>query len=165
MTPGTGAMTPGPRAMTPGKWLGVLFLTPATLFVVVFFLSPVLLTAVFAFTSMSTATGVGEGGYLITPSTLNRLAERGMDRSTVDSLGATTYVVNPQTLAGARAAGVAAGTLEELARRHAGKTFDSRRDFERALKSLNARPPLGAGAETDRPALRDERPQPHVRAA
>ena len=126
--------------MTSGKWLGVLFLTPATLFVVVFFVSPVLLTAVFAFTSMSTATGVGEGGYLVTPSTLNRLAERGMDRSVAASLGATTYLVAPETLARARGAGVAAGTLDELERRHAGKTFDSRRDFERALKSLNERP-------------------------
>ena len=128
------------RLMIPGKWLGVLFLTPATLFVVVFFVAPVLLTAVFAFTSMSTATGIGEGGYLITPSTLNRLAERGMDRSVVELLGATSYLVNPETLARARAAGIAAGTLDELEQRHAGKTFDSRRNFERALKSLNKRP-------------------------
>lgn len=128
------------RLMIPGKWLGVLFLTPATLFVVVFFVAPVLLTAVFAFTSMSTATGIGEGGYLITPSTLNRLAERGMDRSVVELLGATSYLVNPETLARARAAGIAAGTLDELEQRHAGKPFDSRRNFERALKSLNKRP-------------------------
>ena len=128
------------RLMIPGKWLGVLFLTPATLFVVVFFVAPVLLTAVFAFTSMSTGTGIGEGGYLITPSTLNRLAERGMDRSVVELLGATSYLVNPETLARARAAGIAAGTLDELEQRHAGKPFDSRRNFERALKSLNKRP-------------------------
>ena len=128
------------RVMIPGKWLGVLFLTPATLFVVVFFVAPVLLTAVFAFTSMSTATGIGGGGYLITPSTLSRLAGRGMDRSVVELLGATSYLVNPETLARARAAGVAAGTLDELEQRHAGKPFDSRRNFERALKSLNKRP-------------------------
>ena len=63
-----------------------------------------------------------------------------MDRSTAESLGATTYLVNPETLSRARAAGVAAATLDELGQRHAGKSFDGRRDFERALKSLNNRP-------------------------
>ena len=47
--------------MTRTQWLGALFLLPAVIFVVLFFLAPVVLTGVFAFTDMSTATGIGGG--------------------------------------------------------------------------------------------------------
>ena len=40
------------------RMLGIGFLTPAIVAVVIFFLLPVLLTVVFAFTNMSTSTGI-----------------------------------------------------------------------------------------------------------
>ena len=41
--------------------LGILFLAPALIFVTLFFFAPVVLTGVFSFTNMSTATGITGG--------------------------------------------------------------------------------------------------------
>jgi inositol-phosphate transport system permease protein len=57
--------------------IGFLFLTPALIAVVVFYLLPVVMTAVFAFTNMSTATGIRGGDYMLTEDGLRDLAEDG----------------------------------------------------------------------------------------
>lgn len=126
--------------MTRTQWLGTLFLAPAVIFVVLFFLSPVVLTGVFAFTNMSTATGIGGGDYRVTPSILKELAAKGMNAKVAETLSRTVYRVDSRTLARAREAGVDPAFLAELEQRHSGQSFDGRRAFERALKQLEARP-------------------------
>jgi len=126
--------------MTRTQWLGALFLAPAVIFVVLFFLSPVVLTGVFAFTNMSTATGIGRGDYRVTPSILKELAAKGMKAKAAETLSRTLYRVDSRTLAGAREAGVDPAIVAELEQRHGGQSFDRRRAFERALKRLKARP-------------------------
>jgi inositol-phosphate transport system permease protein len=58
----------------------LLFLTPALIAVVIFYLLPVVMTAVFAFTNMSTATGIRGGDYMLTEDSLRDLAEAGLER-------------------------------------------------------------------------------------
>ncbi len=120
--------------------LGTIFLGPAIVLVVLFFLAPVILTAVFSFTNMSTATGIGRGGYLVTPSSLNELAEAGVDKSVVDALSIVRYVVNDMTLARAQAGSTSNTLLAELRAKYFDKAINSRRAFERLLKRLDNRP-------------------------
>ena len=126
--------------MTRTQWLGALFLAPAVIFIVLFFLAPVVLTGVFAFTNMSTATGISGGVYRVTPSILKGLAAKGMKRGAVQSLSRATFQVDSGSLARARQAGQDPAFLAELERRYGGQSFDGRRAFERALKRLRARP-------------------------
>ncbi len=126
--------------MTESQKLGLLFLAPAAIIVITFFLVPVVLTGVFAFTNMSTATGITSGTYMVTPSVLRELKAEGVDEATIDALSTVSYTVNDATLASARAAGVAEATVNEIADRYAGQTFDGRRAFERALKKLRTAP-------------------------
>lgn len=126
--------------MTRTHWLGALFLAPAVIFVMLFFLAPVVLTGVFAFTNMSTATGIGSGVHRVTPSILKELAAKGMDREAVETLSRATFRVDSRSLARARQAGQDPALLAELEQRHGGQSFDGRRAFERALKRLSARP-------------------------
>ncbi len=91
--------------MTRKQWLGALFLAPAVIFIALFFLAPVVLTGVFAFTNMSTATGIGGGVYRLTPSMLKELSAKGMDRAVVETLSRATFQVDAITLARARRAG------------------------------------------------------------
>lgn len=126
--------------MTRTHWLGALFLAPAVAFVVLFYLAPVVLTGVFAFTNMSTATGIGGGTYIVRPSTLKALATDGMDAKAVETLSKVTYLVDNASLADAAEAGWDTGFLAELERRHGGQKFEGRRAFERALKQLSSRP-------------------------
>jgi inositol-phosphate transport system permease protein len=62
--------------MTNSKTLGFFLITPAVIIIVMLFLIPVLLTAVFAFTDMSTATGISGGAYQISPAALQELRGR-----------------------------------------------------------------------------------------
>ena len=59
--------------MNSSKALGLLLITPAVIIVILFFLVPVVLTAMFSFTNMSTATGISGGAYQIAPSSIQRL--------------------------------------------------------------------------------------------
>ncbi|SNZ05309.1 carbohydrate ABC transporter permease [Cohaesibacter gelatinilyticus] len=121
--------------------LGLGFLTPALVMVVLFFLIPVVLTGVFAFTNMSTATGISGGEYLITTNTLKSLkGHDAFDNKVLENLQATTYLVDAAALAKAEKAGVKKPFLKEIESRLSGKSFDSRRAFERALKKLKNRP-------------------------
>ena len=58
------------------KGLGILFLLPAVVLVVLFFIMPVVLTGVFAFTNMSTATGITGGAHQVSPGALRLLTDR-----------------------------------------------------------------------------------------
>ena len=121
--------------------LGILFLAPALIFVTLFFFAPVVLTGVFSFTNMSTATGITGGAYQVTSNVLRQLADEGFEKSTLDRLGAKSYVVSAQALVAATTEGVVdKAVLVELESKHLGKTYQSRRDFERFLKKLKNRP-------------------------
>ncbi len=126
--------------MTESQKLGTVFLAPAALIVVTFFLLPVVLTGVFGFTNMSTATGITSGSYMVTPSVLKRLKAEGVDEATIDALSTVNYTVNDATLASATAAGVKEAIVTEIADRYGGQSFVGRRIFERTLKKLRNAP-------------------------
>lgn len=121
--------------------LGLGFMAPALIMVVVFFLIPVIMTAVFAFTSMGTATGVSGGEYLLTPKILKQLESTAQfNKKTLDQLGSSQYVVNTSNLAAAKKAGLSAKYLRDIKKKLQGQSYANRRQFERALKTLNSRP-------------------------
>ena len=120
--------------------LGYIFIAPALVLVIYFFLTPVILTGVFSLTNMSTSTGITGGSYQATPSILRSLADQGFDRSTLKHIGTETYVVSERGLQAAAKAGTKTELVEELRERYLGETFATRRLFERFLKTLDNRP-------------------------
>ncbi|PLW78752.1 carbohydrate ABC transporter permease [Cohaesibacter celericrescens] len=121
--------------------LGLGFLTPALIMILVFFLIPVVLTGVFAFTNMSTATGIQGGEYMISPKTIRRLESDPLfDKKTLDRLSSTSYRVDEFGLTKALEAKIKPAFLKEIKKNLLGKSFKSRRDFERTLKKLKSRP-------------------------
>jgi len=121
--------------------LGLGFMAPALIMVVVFFLIPVIMTAVFAFTNMGTATGVSGGEYLLTPKVVKRLESEGQfSADQLSVLGGTRYVVSPANLEAARVAGLKEKFVADINKQLAGQSFASRRQFERALKKIKSRP-------------------------
>ena len=67
--------------------LGYVFIAPALILVVLFFLSPVILTGVFSFTNMSTATGITGGAYKLTTTVIRDLSEKGISNNTLKTIG------------------------------------------------------------------------------
>ena len=120
--------------------LGLLMLAPALIVVIMLFLAPVVLTGVFSFTSMTTATGITGGAYQLTNEAMSRLRSAGIAPALVEALSAEHYRIDAATLGAARAAGLPAPMLAELEQEHAGQSFDDRRSFERFLKTLSAKP-------------------------
>ena len=70
------------------RMLGIGFLTPALVAVFIFFLLPVLLTVVFAFTNMSTSTGITGGDYRIIEDRIRNLPDAGVSKASIDKLEA-----------------------------------------------------------------------------
>ncbi|WP_417273545.1 carbohydrate ABC transporter permease [Celeribacter halophilus] len=102
---------------------------------VLFFLAPVILTIFFAFTNMSTSTGIRGGEYLLNETTLRQVAEGEISSETRDALENAGYVVNDAGLA-RLAEFLGEDVAEEFDRLHGGDSFSERRDIERALKDL-----------------------------
>ena len=134
--------------------LGYIFIAPALVLVIYFFLTPVILTGVFSLTNMSTSTGITGGSYQTTPSILRNLAEQGFDRSTLKHIGTETYVVSERGLQAAAKAGTKTELVEELRERYLGETFATRRLFERFLKTLDNRPRSTRALKTTSPYFR-----------
>lgn len=124
--------------MNSSRSLGLFLIAPAMIIVVVFFLMPVILTAVFSFTNMSTATGISGGAYQITPNSIQRLRSALPDIA--DDLAEPRYVVDDESLQALAANGIATAVIDELRSRHNDTMFESRRDAERMLRDLRARP-------------------------
>lgn len=120
--------------------LGLGFVSPALVLLFAFFLMPVVLTTVFAFTNMSTSTGITGGSHVITGSLLRDLADAGMDADILSALGEGSFSVTPETLAAAGKAGLDPTFLGEIEARFSGQSFAEARQFEAALKSLPSRP-------------------------
>jgi inositol-phosphate transport system permease protein len=117
------------------NWLGLAFLSPALVMVTLFFLLPVVLTGFFAFTNMSTATGVTGGEYLLNSASLRRLQNEGLPQEVLAKLEAGGYRVDAAGLA-ALAEATTPATAQELEQLHGAAEFSDRRDMERALKDL-----------------------------
>jgi len=130
------------------KHLGLFLLAPAGIFVILFFLAPVVLTGVFGFTNMSTATGITGGSYLVSDNALRPLRSRYGEDALADQLGQRVYTVDEAGLQAAAEAGGDAGALDELQAKFLGESFGSRRDIETAIKSLSARPSTTRGIKT-----------------
>ncbi len=122
------------------RGLGVLLLLPALLLVVLFFLMPVVLTGVFAFTNMNTATGISGGAHQVSPGALRVLSERYEMGELAERLGQPTYVVDERGLAALEEMGIASGIVASLRRSHMDESFTSRREFERVIRALPDRP-------------------------
>ncbi len=125
--------------MTSSRLLGLILIAPAMVMVVVFFLLPVVLTAVFSFTNMSTATGISGGAYQIAPSSIQKLQTALPEIA--EELSTTRYVVDETVLAVLAAEGVAKPVIDELRAKHLGTAFDARREAERMLRGLATRLP------------------------
>lgn len=115
--------------------LGLGFLSPALVVVTLFFLAPVVMTGMFAFTNMSTATGITGGEYVLNTSGLRELSSAGLPKATVEKLEAAGYTVDEKGLA-QLAEERSQSMADELAALHGGTSFEQRRDMESALKDL-----------------------------
>src|SRR5690606_38031618 len=96
---------------------------------------------VFAFTNMSTSTGISGGAYVITPPSLRLLEERKTLRPEVAAgLAEVHFAVTEAGLAAAEASGVNAALVAEIGSKFLGKSFEDSRSFETAIKTLKSRP-------------------------
>jgi len=123
--------------MSPSTRLGLLLLTPALVMVVIFFLLPVALTAAFAFTNMSTATGISGGAYQIAPNSIQRLETALPDLAS--SLAEPRWVVDETGIAGLAELDLPPDVADELRADHLGEVFETRRETERMLRDLGTR--------------------------
>jgi len=122
------------------KHLGLYLLAPAGIFVVLFFLVPVILTGVFGFTNMSTATGITGGSYMVSESSMRPLKSRYGEDALAEQLLQRVYTIDEAGLLAAEKAGGDPAAIRELREKFLGQSFERRRDVEAAIKSLNARP-------------------------
>lgn len=125
--------------MNNSRTLGFLLITPAVVIVVMLFLVPVVLTAVFAFTNMSTATGISGGAYQISPTALQQIRDHYGMPAVAERLALSGFVIDEPGVTALSKTGLDAGMLTEL-RSHVGETFATRRDVERALRNFSHRP-------------------------
>lgn len=117
------------------NWLSLVFLGPAILAVLLFFLAPVVMTGFFAFTNMSTSTGVSGGDYILGQGEIRELREEGLATSILDQIESAGYQVDDTGLI-ALAELTNQATADELRSLYEGVRFNNRRDMERALKNL-----------------------------
>jgi inositol-phosphate transport system permease protein len=129
---------PRRRLLNSARSLGLVLIGPAVVMVILFFLMPVVLTAVFSFTTMSTATGISGGAYQVAPNSLIRLRSAMPDIA--EQLGEAKYVIDEAGLTAAEAAGIAPGVIAELRASHLDQVFATRRDAERMIRDLRDRP-------------------------
>lgn len=126
--------------MRSSRTLGLVLLAPAVVLVILFFLVPVALTAVFSFTNMSTATGITGGAYQIAPNSLQRLRDRYGMGELSQQLAQPKYVIDERGLAALDGLQISASIAGELRRDYLGDAFATRREAERMIRSLRDRP-------------------------
>lgn len=118
------------------RMLGIGFLTPTLIAACVFFLLPVLLTIVFAFTNMSTSTGIKGGDYRINSAQLRNLPNAGVSAASIEKLKTAGFQITDAGLA-ALSDQFSEDTAEELREDYLGEAYTARRDLERVLKGLD----------------------------
>lgn len=117
------------------NWLGLGLLAPALITVIVFFLAPVTLTGMFAFTNMSTSTGVSGGQYVLNQSGLRGLEDDGLPTVIPEQLKNAGYRIDARGLDDF-AANFSVAAATELSALYKDQKFAEKRDMERALKNL-----------------------------
>lgn len=125
--------------MGSSRRLGLLFLAPAFVMVVLFFFAPTVLTGVFSFTTMSTSTGIYGGDYFVSEDALRRLAADG-EPELAQQLTGTSYKIDAAGIEAVRTGEGGAALADEIAATLAGRHFADQREAERAIKDLNSRP-------------------------
>lgn len=120
--------------------LGLAFMSPALVMLALFFLLPVALTSIFAFTNMSTATGISGGAYVVNGTLLKSLGDGGMDGQILSALAQSRIRVDADTIERARSRGVDPKLVDEIGQKLAGRDFPDARSFEQELKALRNRP-------------------------
>ena len=118
------------------RMLGIGFVSPALIVASIFFLLPVLLTVVFAFTNMSTSTGITGGDYGLNREQLRGLAAAGVSAETVEKLENAGYQITEAGLE-ALAEQFSEDTADELRDDYLGESFGARRELERVLRGLD----------------------------
>lgn len=122
------------------RTLGPAMLAPTLVLVLLFFLLPVVMTAVFSMTDMSTATGIGSGTYQISPAALSRLSDEFHLPGLAEKLGETHYTVDRRGLDALRASGADPDFVDDVDAKLAGRSYGQRRDIEGALRDLRNSP-------------------------
>ena len=122
------------------RLLPYLFLAPALTFILAFFFIPVVMTGVFSFTSMSTATGIFGGRYTVSGTAIAQLRDQGLAEDALTALDTKLYVVSDETLAAALEAGASEPFVADIRNTLFSESFNDRRAFEAALKNLRTRP-------------------------
>jgi inositol-phosphate transport system permease protein len=113
-------------------------IAPAAIMIFMFFLMPVVLTAVFSFTNMTTATGISGGAYQVSPNSLAALKNTMPD--VVQELTEPRYAIDDEGIKSVEGLGLEPGIAAELREKHLGDAFPSRREAERMIKELRDRP-------------------------
>ena len=124
--------------MNSSRTLGLVLIAPAMIIICLFFLMPVALTATFAFTNMSTATGISGGVYQVAPNSIDKL--RTVLPEIADKLTESKYAVDEAGLEALQKAGVSANIIGELRASQMNVSFATRRDIERMLRAMTNRP-------------------------
>ncbi|RVV99192.1 sugar ABC transporter permease [Mesobaculum littorinae] len=124
----------------PVSRLGLILMAPALLLLTLFFFLPVALTGVFAFTDLSTSTGIGRGDYVVTPTLLRQLGDKGLSDTDAEAVARSSVTVDAAGLARARAAGVDDRFLDEIERRFMGRDYEAPAGFVRDLRGLRTAP-------------------------
>jgi inositol-phosphate transport system permease protein len=126
--------------MNRSKTLGLVLLAPALIIVILLFFLPVTLTAVFSLTNMSTATGIHNGSYQITQTTLESLkVDHGMT-ALANQLKTTRYTIDQSGLNALQKAHPDAAYLHPLGQKFLGHSFTHRRQLTRVLRQLDGTP-------------------------
>jgi inositol-phosphate transport system permease protein len=124
--------------MKSSRTLGLVMIAPAAIMIILFFLLPVVLTAVFSMTNMTTATGISGGVYQVAPNSLITLESSMPDIA--DQLGEPRYTIDEDGLKAVEALNLSSGIVSELREKHLKEVFPSRREIERMIKDLKDRP-------------------------
>jgi len=124
--------------MKSSRTLGLVMIAPAAIMIILFFLLPVVLTAVFSMTNMTTATGISGGVYQVAPNSLITLKSTMPDIA--DQLGEPRYTIDEAGLKAVEGLSLSSPIVSELREKHMNEVFPSRREIERMIKDLNERP-------------------------
>jgi inositol-phosphate transport system permease protein len=124
--------------MRTSRTLGLVMIAPAAIMISLFFLMPVALTAIFAMTDMSTATGISGGAFQVTQGAVNRLKTDMPELAA--GISEPRFVIDEDGLTQLDALKLKPGFTAELRSGHIGEVFPSRREAERMIKTLKDRP-------------------------
>ncbi|OCP19201.1 MULTISPECIES: sugar ABC transporter permease [unclassified Ensifer] len=124
--------------MRTSRTLGLIMIAPAAIMILLFFLMPVVLTAVFSLTNMSTATGISGGAYQVTQAAVNRLTTDMPELAA--AISEPRFVIDGEGVAALEALQLKPHSAAELRSEHLGEVFASRREAERVIKALKERP-------------------------